>query len=216
VSPAIINFIGFQMLWFAVVLSAANGMPWVGPVVVSVAVFAHLRWMPGVSAGEGMLLSAAAVLGFAMDSALFASGLLSPTPVAALLGPSPLWMVGLWVAFAATLRHSLSWLNGRYWLGAVLGAVAGPIAYRGGELFGALAIDGVPALIAVSVEYLIAMPALMWLMQWFDRESGSATPLAARGTEARDDEPRSNEPRSNEPRGNVRDPDDVRYEESRS
>jgi hypothetical protein len=185
-----INLAGFQIVWFTTVLSAAGGLPWVGPVVVVVAVAAHLRLMPGVCSSEGMLLGAAAVVGYALDCILFVSGLLSAMPGAELFGPSPLWMVGLWIAFAATLRHSLAWLGSRYFLGAVVGAVAGPLAYRGGELLGALSIDGTPGLLAVSIEYLIAMPALMWLMRWLERDFGTANSCqAGDGAEARQQVP---------------------------
>jgi hypothetical protein len=51
---------------------------------------------------------------------------------------------------AATLRHSLGWLRGRWLVGAVLGAVGGPLAYLGGESLGALILNGNLAIAAAS------------------------------------------------------------------
>ena len=38
-----INFLAFQLGWFASVLGAAHGLPWAGPVVVAMVVMLHLR-----------------------------------------------------------------------------------------------------------------------------------------------------------------------------
>jgi hypothetical protein len=46
----IINFIAFQAAWFAAVLGAAHGMPWLGVVAVLLALGLHLvlspEWRP--------------------------------------------------------------------------------------------------------------------------------------------------------------------------
>jgi hypothetical protein len=43
----------------------------------------------------------------------------------------------LWALVASTLNSSLSWLRGKPLLGAVLGAIAGPLSYEAGIRLGA-------------------------------------------------------------------------------
>ena len=45
------NFLIFQAGWFATVLGAANGAPWLGPIAVLVAVVLHL-WTNNDAAAE--------------------------------------------------------------------------------------------------------------------------------------------------------------------
>ena len=40
--------------------------------------------------------------------------------------------------FAGTLNSSMKWLRGRYQIGAVLGAIAGPFSYYGGVQWGSV------------------------------------------------------------------------------
>jgi len=50
---------------------------------------------------------------------------------------SPAWMWALWVLVASTINGSLSWLKGKPILGAILGAIAGPLSYEAGMKLGA-------------------------------------------------------------------------------
>ncbi len=43
VNRTLVNFVAFQAGWFACVLSAANGRPWLGVLVVGLIVALHLR-----------------------------------------------------------------------------------------------------------------------------------------------------------------------------
>ena len=138
---SLLNFAAFQVCWFSNVLGAAQGLPWLGPIVTATWMAAHLLNLPRHRARreiaiEARLLVAAAALGWLADSTLVLSGLIAFPDVARFGGPSPLWMVALWVCFAATLRHSLSCLQGRWLCGAALGATGGPLAYLGGEALG--------------------------------------------------------------------------------
>ncbi|MFT5447918.1 MAG: hypothetical protein ACI9DC_003097 [Gammaproteobacteria bacterium] len=162
----LLNFSAFQCCWFANVIGAANGVPWLGPLVTSLWLAVHIASlrgvaMPGDIAFEARVLLAAIAIGWAADSALTLAGLISFPDITRLGGPSPLWMVALWACFAATLRHSLGWLRARWLLGAVLGAVAGPLAYLGGEALGAISLISEFSIAAVSVQYAIATPILL-------------------------------------------------------
>jgi len=157
----VINFIAFQAAWFAAVLGAAHGMPWLGVVAVPAALALHLilspDWMP-----ELLLAIAAAGTGFVFDSILIALGMFSPI---AYIFPAPfssLWMVMLWVNLGTTLNVSMSWLRGRYALGAVFGAIGGPLAYYSGATLGAMTrLPDPTGLISIGVTWAIAFPLLL-------------------------------------------------------
>jgi hypothetical protein len=158
----IVNFVGFQSGWFACVLGAAAGCPWLGLVVVAGVVALHLA-LRRPRGPEILLLLAAGALGYVMDSVLVLAGVIGFTPEARLGGPSAVWMVALWVNLGTTLNVSLGWLRGRYLAAAAMGAIAGPLAYWAGVRLEAVTF-GLPlpvALAVISVEWAVSMPALI-------------------------------------------------------
>lgn len=163
-----INFIAFQAAWFAAVLGAANGMPWLGVIAVPLALALHLAlspdWRP-----ELLLAFSAAGMGFAMDTVLIAAGAFSPIPY---LFPAPyssLWLVMLWVNLSATMNVSMGWLRGRYALGVVFGAIGGPLAYYSGAKLGAMTRLPYPrGLLGIGVAWAIAMPLLYRIAKMID------------------------------------------------
>ena len=156
-----INFIVFQLAWFAAVLGAAHSMPWLGIVAVPAALVLHLalspEWRP-----ELLLALAAAAMGFLADSALIALGVFSPVSFVFPVPFSSLWMVMLWVNLATTLNASMNWLRGRYALAVVLGAIGGPMAYYSGAKLGAMTrIPDSGDLLGIGSAWAIAFPLLL-------------------------------------------------------
>ncbi len=179
-----VNLVAVQIGWFASVLGAAYGMPYLGPIFVSVWLAMHIAATRSSAGVELKVLLAAGGLGYFLDSMLVLGGFMSFPSYAQLGAPSTLWMVALWLGFAATLRHSLGWLRGRFLLGALLGAIVGPFAYWSGSKLGAVVLtDTVPSLIAVGVEWLIAMPVILAAIYRLERNhalaegADAATPL---------------------------------------
>ena len=160
----IVNFVLFQASWFACVLGGAYGYPWIGVVATIIWLGLHLAGHPNRQ-GEIKLFVAGGVLGYCFDSLLVKQGVLIFATEAQLLGTSPLWMVALWLGFVATFHNAMSWMSGRYWLGAILGAIAGPFAYWGGARMGAVEFGPTfaIAMAAISVEWTIAMPLLLFI-----------------------------------------------------
>ncbi len=174
----VVNFVLFQICWLANCAGAAAGWPHLGPLVTAAWIALHLGALAEDRISEVWILLAAAAFGYAADSFLVLLGLLEFPPQTRLGGPSTLWMVALWVGFAATLRHALRWLAGRHLLGALLGAAGGPLAYRAGEALGAISIpDPLPGLAAVSVQWALAMPMLLAFIALLD----SRTAVQAQG-----------------------------------
>lgn len=172
------NFAAFQAGWFACVLGAANGQPWVGLAVVGLVVVMHLV-MAERPGQEARLMVLALLTGLVVDSLLVASGWLryaSPMPA----GLAPFWILAMWALFATTLNVSMSWLKGKAGLAVLLGAVFGPLSYMAGQRLGALEfIDFRAGTLALAVAWALAMPLLMLAAARFDgvRSTGSRAPL---------------------------------------
>ncbi|MCY4285518.1 MAG: DUF2878 domain-containing protein [Thiotrichales bacterium] len=190
------NFAGFQAVWFACIIGAGQGYPMLGPFAAALWLTLHLVSFVGADqdfrgrtanrAAELKLLAAAAMLGYGCDSVLVLGGALAFPDHAGPAAPTTPWMIALWMAFAATLRHSLDWARRRYALGAAAGAIFGPIAYTAGEALGGVALAAPPrGWLAVAAAWALAMPLLLWLRERFDPRADVATdgrgaPAAAR------------------------------------
>jgi hypothetical protein len=172
----LVNAIAFQAGWFATVLGAANGMPWLGPVAVLLVGGLHLRSSrrPAI---ELRLLMIAMALGLMFDSLLLATGWITYPNGFWAPGLAPYWIVALWALFATTLNVSLRWLRGRDALAIVFGAVGGPLSYLAGARLGAMSfLDAVPALIALAVGWGALMPFLTRLAARLDGARAGARP----------------------------------------
>jgi len=166
--PALVNFVAFQLGWFAVALGAANGLPWAGTGVVLVIVAWHLRHAVRPRAELVLVLSAAGI-GALFDSALAALGLVEFPNGMLVEGTAPHWMVALWMLFATTLNVSLAWLRRSLLLAAALGAVGGPLAYLAGAKLGALVfLQQDLALAALAFGWGVLTPLLVVLARHHD------------------------------------------------
>ncbi|QWT21534.1 DUF2878 domain-containing protein [Bacillus sp. NP157] len=127
-----INFILYQALWFALVIGAAHGST--GLALVPAAAFVVWQAATANDPRQDLRRVALAVLaGLVVDGVpalLDWWSYASPAPALPPHG-APLWILALWACFATTIDRSLSFLQGRLWLAAALGAIGGPLAYLG-------------------------------------------------------------------------------------
>ncbi|MEL7185197.1 MAG: DUF2878 domain-containing protein [Pseudomonadota bacterium] len=175
-----VNFAAFQLGWFSAVIGAAKGMPWVGPLVIAVALLLHLRRAERPVEELGLAL-AAAVLGTWFDSALVAMGWVGYSSGQLHAMIAPYWIVAMWVLFATTLNLSLRWLRGRAWLAAIVGAISGPLTYVAGSRLGAMEfLNAEAALIALAIGWAVMLPALVALGTRLDGFSERPVEVALR------------------------------------
>jgi len=168
-----LNAAVFQAGWFASILCAANGMPWMAVLAVLAVVALHLALAPAVVPELKLVLSAA-LIGILCENALVLSGLTAFQGGALIDGTAPLWMVAQWMLFATTLNLSLSWLKGNLPVAALFGVVGAPLSYMAGERLGALQlVDRESALMALAVGWAVLTPLLMLLARRWD---GRVTP----------------------------------------
>ena len=181
----LINFAAFQIGWFACVLGAANGLPWLGPVVVAAVVALHLG-LARRPTSELYLVLVAMLIGLLVDSLLVATGWLQysvglwlpGSKASDALGLAPYWIIAMWALFATTLNVSMGWMRSRPILTVLMGAIGGPLSYLAGEKLGAIELmQPTYALAALSFAWALAMPLLMRLSARFDGVREQAVPV---------------------------------------
>ena len=165
-SRRLLNFVCFQVAWFACALGAARGWPLLGPLVVGVLLILQLPLVPAPGKQARFVL-AVALFGWLIDSGLACAHVFTFPVGSGLLGLCPLWMAALWANFAGTLHLCLDWLRGRYWLASALGACGGPLAYYGGQRLGALQLgsNSTVSLVVIAIEWAIVTPGLVYLSE---------------------------------------------------
>ncbi|MDP2246942.1 MAG: DUF2878 domain-containing protein [Nitrosomonadales bacterium] len=168
IKKTIINFVGFQIGWFACVLGGANAMPWLGPLLAIPILAWHFSQARDWTR-ELRLIAIIAIAGSLFDQfLLWLDWIQYPSSnwPGWLL---PVWMPTLWVMFSSTLNVSLRWMRGKYWIGLVFGMIGGPLAYIAGQKLGAMELASqTNALIVLAVGWAMMMPAMLWLSSIFD------------------------------------------------
>lgn len=152
-----INFIAFQLVWFAAVGGAAYGIWWAGP--FAFLAFAAYHRRPDVRLhGDFRLMWLALVLGFGTDTLMAAAGLSRYAAAVPAAPIAPLWILSLWAGFALTLNHSMRWLTERPLLIVPLAAIVGPTTY-----FVAARAWGAVTIVA-PVEIALGVLGLCWFV----------------------------------------------------
>ena len=176
----VVNLLGYQLTWFVTVSSVAHDRPLLGiltALLFCICQLAASRW-PLL---DLKLIAGATLMGAALDGFLARSGLVhyaATAPALPILG-CPVWILGLWMAFATTITRSLGWLRGRAWAAAVFGAVGGPLAYwAAARGWGAvnLADGGWKTLLALGIGWGLALVMLLALS---DRSATAVSANAA-------------------------------------
>lgn len=162
------NFVLFQIGWFACVLTAAAGKPELGVGVAAVIIAIHLV-MAKQKQHEVILIISAMLTGLVWDSLLVWRNWIDYSAGMLVTNVAPYWIVVMWGLFATTLNVSLAWLKQKLVLAAVLGAVAGPLAYYAGFKLNALQFEEMTiALMALAIGWALFTPLLMRLTVYLE------------------------------------------------
>lgn len=162
------NFVLFQAGWFACVLSAAQGQPWIGTVAAAVIVAWHVL-RAAQPQTELTLIASVVILGAIWDSLLVMLGWISYSSGTLIAGTAPHWILALWALFATSLNLSMRWLNQRLLLAAMLGAITGPLSYWAAERLGAANfVEPLHIVLALAAGWALIMPGLMLLSRLYD------------------------------------------------
>jgi len=117
-----------------------------------------------------------AAIGVLADTVLTLAGVFIFEPVPAVL-PLPFWLIGIWLGFACTFRHSMRFLMARPMIAIPAAAIAAPLSYLAGMRLGAVSFGLDPFVTALLI-------GVLWvgLMAWFIRidRAGQATSTRSR------------------------------------
>lgn len=164
----IINFILFQITWFACVLGAAQQLPWLGVLLVLAAVAWHLH-IATEKLVELKLLLCALLIGGLFDQMMLNSHLISYESHGWSGNIVPVWILALWLGFTTTLNVSLRWIRGKWFVAVIFGLVGGPLAYMGAVKLGAVTLNQMPqTYLALAIGWSLLTPLLVKLAIYFD------------------------------------------------
>ena len=164
----IINFVLFQIAWFACVLGAAHNVPWLGVIVTTIILVWHLNQAKQIKP-EIILLIIALIIGAAFDQLMHSSHLLSYQAHGWSNNLVPAWILALWAGFVTALNVSLRWMRGKLIIAILFGAIGGPLAYIAAEKLGAVTLNNLPtSYIALAIGWAIITPILLRLAENFD------------------------------------------------
>jgi hypothetical protein len=174
VQSHVVSFLVLQFGWFACVLGARWGIAWLGPLWVLGAIAFVVPHPPRVR--TVLYLAGFTLVGFLVDTGLLQLGLLARADGVRF---APLWLTALWPNFGlATLPNRSLWsLRHRLWLAALLGAIAGPLAYRGGARLAdagaaAVSLQGTQALLAIGFAWAIIVPLALLAARRIQEQDG--------------------------------------------
>ena len=161
--PVWLNLAGYQSLWFLAIFTGNYSL-----IALSIGLAAHL-WLSPERLKEITLMMFCTVIGVAIDSALAVSGvyLFDPQPAGL---PIPWWLLGIWLAFSATLRHGLRFFIARPPLAIICAAVGAPLAYLSAARLGAVAfpLGYTNTALIVASAWIPLMALLIVTSQWID------------------------------------------------
>lgn len=124
------NVIGFNLAWFGLVVIGNSFIP-----VAILWLFCHL-YLCRNKRKELIFITLVTAIGITLDSCLLQLSLFQfDHEQSAII---PFWLITLWACFAATLRHSLAFLQQHLLLPVIFGGVLVPLSYFAGEMLGAV------------------------------------------------------------------------------
>lgn len=132
-----LNFLLYELGWFACVLGVAWGYQWLGISITLGLVAVHL-WLARDRAVQIRLMGCAALLGVAVDTVQLWTGTFRYPGGQLVEWFPPPCMPVLWLQFATILRYCLNWLSGRYLLAGLLALAGAPLAFVAGQSLGAI------------------------------------------------------------------------------
>ena len=150
--PKWLNFLMFQAIWFAAIFGR-EGLEW----LVAALLVAHLLLVADLAKELRVVLPCAAI-GIAVDAVLTLSGVFIFDPASAAL-PIPFWLAGIWLAFAGTFLHSMSYLLAKPVIAIPAAAIAAPLSYLAGMSLGAVSfgLDTTSTVIALGLLWACMM-----------------------------------------------------------
>ena len=161
----LVNYIGFQVGWFACVLGAANDKELLGMIIALVMIVFHVASQAN-RLNELRLLLVSVIIGLFWETWVVNLNFLHYPSHPEDSFWAPHWLIMMWALFATTINLSMGWLKSRWVLAVLMGAIFGPLAFVAGEKLGAVVfLDSTLSMITLGVGWGLLMPLLLWLAE---------------------------------------------------
>lgn len=155
----ILNFILFQIGWFACVVYPDL----VGPLLVGSFLIIHFLLVSQNRFTEAQFIGLGIVVGSLLDGLWLNIGVLGDSIHTDALVITPPWLVAIWAIFMTTLSHSLNWISHKVWLAFVFAPIAGPFAYWSASKLGHVVLPDLTfSLAALALGWLVVFPLLLF------------------------------------------------------
>jgi len=136
--------------------------------LAAVAVAVGLQFLVSDARMQDAALTVLAIaIGLGWDTVMLRTGVVEYASPGPFDGWAPAWILALWALFATTLREPLRWLQGRWWLAALLGGVSGAMSYWAAIRLGAGRFpDFTLAMGVLACGWAVITPALTEFARW--------------------------------------------------
>jgi hypothetical protein len=160
----LVNFVLFQVLWAITIYGVTIGNNWLAPAGLLAVLIIHYSFSATFKA-DLLLAFLAVLVGLAVETALVQFHILDYAQPLPFKQIAPFWTLILWANFALTMNGCIQWLQGKYYVAAILGAIGGPLSYFAGIELNAATTGVALALMltVIAAIYAVTTPALLLL-----------------------------------------------------
>ncbi len=164
-----IDFILFQLAWFACIFSSLSPLPLLLPFIGSVPVLIRSIYTQGIFMLTPFFLSCL-IMGLIGDACLVFFGFIQFSDYPSIMGV-PYWMLLLWFNFGLMLRPVFEWFLNARWRCFLGFSMGGGLAYYSGHKLGVLHFEmGWYSAIAVGIEWGLASFVFRYLHLEFNNK----------------------------------------------
>lgn len=175
----IMNFILFQIGWFACVLGGAHDEVTLGVILAMLVIFYHIAQADDRKK-ELVLLTSALIIGTVFETLMVNLDLAVYKHGQAIEFVAPFWIILMWPLFATTLNLSMRWLKViSPFAIAGTGALFAPFAYFAGNKMGAVIYhDFALSMTVIAIAWALLLPTLSYISGRFNGyQAASLNPL---------------------------------------
>lgn len=156
ISKKLLNFIGFQIVWWVCVFFAKEQIGfYLFASTLITALALHFCLIAKSKLKELLffivITSLGLVIDFELNDKLFTSG-------GQKVFNFPLWLIGMWAFYPSLIPHSLNWLQNRLFLQVIFGGLGGALTYYAGVSLGVLKFTEFSSVIFIGLIWSIFFP----------------------------------------------------------
>jgi hypothetical protein len=149
-----------NLAWFGCVFAAMWGRPSVA-LLIAAGTWGLLAWRGFITRDIAPRLLVLALVGIVFDGIAHRMGLIRYPNLPWF--QVPIWIVGLWLHFAALIPFLREVVGKSIPVAAVLGAILGPLSYQSGARFGVMFLEGNSAFLIYGLFWALFFPSSLIL-----------------------------------------------------